>query len=303
VALSGEGVDASLLKTLERGDAKTRQIAIDVLGRRAYSPATAALIACARSANQPIRLVSIKALGETAAAADVPAIVDLLVQAKDAGELAPAEAALVAIHARVEQKEACAETIAARLPQAAPAAKLALLRVLRRLGGSKSLEAVRIAAGDPNSEVQEAAVRALCDWPSAEPAEDVLKIARQSSNENHRLLALRGYLRIASLDALPPQRRLMMIQESLRLAKRDEERTLAIGALARAPSLDALAAVLPFLDSDSLKDEAGVAAVAIGEKILPAHPAAVAEAMKKVVASAKNQDVLRRAKEVQTKAR
>jgi hypothetical protein len=248
-------------------------------------------------------LAAVKALGETAAAADTPAIVGLLVHAKDASELVAAEAALVTIHARSDAKDVCAEAIAARLSQAQPAAKLTLLRTLRRMGGSKALEAVRTATGDSNPEVQDAAIRALCDWPNAEPADDLLKIARQSSNQSHRLLALRGYLRLASLDALSPQRRLAMAQESLRLIQRDEERRLVLGVLARVPDVDALATVLPFLDTESLKEEAGAAAVAIGEKVLSAHPVHVVEAMKKVLVSVRNQDVVRRAKELQTKAR
>jgi hypothetical protein len=43
--------------------------------------------------------------------------------------------------------------------------------------------------------------------------------------------------------------------------------------------MEALTAVLPFLDSETLKEEAGAAAVAIGEKLLPSRPAPVLEAM------------------------
>jgi hypothetical protein len=162
---------------------------------------------------------------------------------------------------------------------------------------------MRTAAGDSDSDVQDTAVRAMCDWPNAEPADDLLRIARQSSNGSHKLLALRGYLRIASLETLPQQQRLAMAQQSLRLVNRDEERRLVLGVLARVPDIDALATVLTFLDTESLKEEAGAAAVAIGEQVLRAHPAPVVVAMKKVLGSVKNQDVLRRAREIQTRAK
>jgi HEAT repeat protein len=303
VRLSGKAVDATVLTALRDGDIQARRAAIDVLGRRAYAPATEALIACARSTERPIRLAAVKALGETATASNVPVLVDILVQAQDTAEMAAAETALTTIQARIDEKDACAEALAARLSQSEPPAKQALLRALRRLGGTKAVAAVRAAADDPNAEVQDAALRALCDWPNAEPADDVLRIARESSNEKHRLLAVRGCLRMAAFDELPPPRRVAMIQDSLRLINRDEERRLALGALPRVPGMEALTAVLPFLDSETLKEEAGAAAVAIGEKLLPSRPAPVLEAMEKVLKAVRNQDVIRRATELRTRAR
>ena len=170
------------------------------------------------------------------------------------------------------------------------------------MGGSKALEAVRTAAGDSNAEVQDAALRALCDWTDIEPADDLLGIARQSRNEKHQLLALRGYLRMAGQDELPALRRLAMATEALRLAQRDEERRLALSVLARVPSAEALSAVLPFLDSETLKAEAATAAVAIGEPLLPNASAQVIEAMEKVLQVVKDPDLLRRATELRMKA-
>jgi hypothetical protein len=102
---------------------------------------------------------------------------------------------------------------------------------------------------------------------------------------------------------LPPQRRLAMCREGLRLARRDEERRLALGALACVPDVEALAVVLPFLDNDSLKEEAGAAVVAIGQKLLPNHPSAVIEAMDSVLKSVKSAELLRQAAELRAKAR
>lgn len=300
--LFGEHVDAAILEALRRGDGAARQVAIAALGRRAYEPATATLIACARSAEQPVRLAAIKALGETATAADVRELTELLVQAKDASDRAAAEMAVTTVHARIDEQDAYVEALAARWPGSEPAAKLALLGALRRMGGSKSLAAVRTAAGDSNAEVQDAAIRALCDWTDIEPADDLLGIARQSRNEKHQLLALRGYLRMAGQDGLPATRRLAMATEALRLAQRDEERRLALSVLAQASSTEALAAVLPFLDSETLKDEAAAAAVAIGEKLLPNDPAPAIGAMEKVLPVVKDPDLLRRATELRMKA-
>lgn len=94
-----------------------------------------------------------------------------------------------------------------------------------------------------------------------------------------------------------------MVQESLRLVQRDEERKLVLSVLTRVPGAEALAAVRPFLETPTLQEEAGAAAVAIGETVLLTHPALVVEVMDQVLRAVKNQDVVRRASELQTRAK
>ena len=76
-----------------------------------------------------LRLAALKAVGETAAAADVAALVDLLVKAKDAKDRGAAEPALAAVCQRLPDKNAAADKLAAAMAAASPEAKPALLRV------------------------------------------------------------------------------------------------------------------------------------------------------------------------------
>jgi hypothetical protein len=108
---------------------------------------------------------------------------------------------------------------------------------------------------------------------------------------------------MAGQGELPQPQRLSMAQDALRVAQRDDERKVAISVLARVPNAEALVAVLPWLKSETLRDEAGVAAIAISEKLLPNDSATVAEAMEQILRTLKNQDLLRRATEIRTRAR
>jgi HEAT repeat protein/type 1 glutamine amidotransferase len=301
-ALPGKNVDASLLQSVDRGDTRSRRAAIDVLGRRAYAPATVALIKHARGTEPSLRVAATQALGETASVGDVPTLVEILVQAKDPSEAEVADTALTAVYARIDERERWADALIAGLPKAQPAAKIALLQALSHHGGPKALQAVKAAVADPNPEVQDAAVMLLSDWATTEPADDLLAIARQSSNRTHRILALRGYLRMAGQADVPPSRRVAMCQVGLRLATRDDERRLALTALAGVPTAEALAVTLPFLSNANLKEEAGAAAVAIGQKLLPNQAASVAEAMDKVLKVVTSMDLLRQATELRWKA-
>jgi hypothetical protein len=93
-----------------------------------------------------------------------------------------------------------------------------------------------------------------------------------------------------------------MSVEGLKQATRDEERRLALTALSGVTSVEALASALPLLMDDNLKEEAGTAAVSIGQMLLPNHATAVIAAMDKVLKSVTSVDLLRQATELRARA-
>jgi len=294
-SLPGKDVNAAILAVLDRPDAKVRRVAIEVLGQRHATAATPALLKAAADADESIRLAAVKALGETAAFADLAALVDLLAKAKAANESAAAEAALRAACARMPDKEAAAERLAASLARAGAEAKPALLRTLGQLGGAKALEAVRDAVKEANEPIRDAALRVLGDWPDPAASPFLLDVAKSSDNKKYKILALRGFIRLIGLGEQPADKRLAMCKEAMGLADRDEEKKLVLGALGGVPAAEALAMVVPHLDAGAMKDEASAAAVSIAEKIAGSHPAPVAEAMKTVLKATTNQDLQKRA--------
>ena len=177
---------------------------------------------------------------------------------------------------------ACIEALCAALPKAPAEPKLALLRVLRAARGPKALAAVRSAATDANAEIRGAATSLLCDWPGVEALPDVMRLARTATDRKTKILALRGCIRLIPLQAAPDAKKLASLEEVMGLVERNEEKRLALSALAAIPTPEALALVTPHLASPALKEEASLAAVAIAEKILRRHPAQVAKAMETV---------------------
>jgi hypothetical protein len=101
---------------------------------------------------------------------------------------------------------------------------------------------------------------------------------------------------------LPPESRLAMCREAMEMAERDEERVLALEAIGRIPSRQALDVVVSHLDTASLKAAVASAAVSIGEKMIPCEPAAVAATMKKVLQATDDGELVRRARELLDKA-
>ncbi|MBM3892032.1 MAG: hypothetical protein FJ388_23195, partial [Verrucomicrobia bacterium] len=227
--LRGKDVDAAIVAAMEKGDAKVRRVAIETLGLRRSTAGTAVLVKAAGDADESVRIAAIKALGTTVGATDFGTLAELVAKAPGAKETAAAEAAVGVACARMTDKDACAAKLLAHLPQADAAHKPALLRALSQVGGAKALEAVRKATKDANEEVQDEAVRALCNWPNIEAAADMLEIAKTSSNAKHKVFALRGYTRLIAQSELSADKKLAMCKDAMALAARDDERKLVLG--------------------------------------------------------------------------
>lgn len=297
-SMPGKEIDAAVQAILDKPDAKLRRTAIEVLGQRRAAGATPALLKAAGDADESIRLAALKSLGDTAAAPDLAPFAELVAKAKAGRELAAAEAAVSAACARMSDRDACAQVLASAMPAAGAEAKLALLRTLGRVGGGKALDTVRAAIKGNDKGIRETALRVLADWSDPAATGDLAALARSAANRTHKILALRGYIRLIGQGNQPPDQKLALCKDALALADRNEEKKLVLGALGGVPTAEALAMVSPFLDAAGMKDEAAAAAVAIGEKIAGSHKAEVARAMSKVLKATQNAGLTKRAKEL-----
>jgi len=138
-------------------------------------------------------------------------------------------------------------------------------------------------------------VRALSNWTSAEAMDELAAIAKDSTNRKHKLLALRGYVRLVGLSDARPDQKLAMCDKAMKLTDRDDERKLVLGALGGIATRQALDRAVSYLDQPGLNNEAASAAIAVAWRLLRADPASVARAMTKVAAAAKNPGVKKRA--------
>jgi HEAT repeat protein len=284
--ITDKDADGAIVAAMEKSDAKVRAELLLALGARGAKAHGKVLLDAAADSDKAVRAAALSALEDLADPQTVPGLVALA--GKPDADLGAIEKALAAACARAPDKEACVGPVAAAMAGAGDSTKVSLLRVLGRTGGTKALEAVRAAVKDPSAAVQDAAVRALADWPDAAPADDLLAIAKTAEKETHAVLALRGYLRLAAAKECPADRKLKMAAEALAAARRAEEKRQALGVLGGAGTLEALKAVVPCLDDKDLKEEAAAAAVKIAKALGSRGGGDVRAAMEKVKAVSAN---------------
>jgi len=294
VRLSGGNIDAVLIKSINSGDTKVRAEIIRAVADRGVTQTAGELLKAARDDNETVRHEAIRALGILVDVSELDTLVELAMKPKDAKDIPAFEQAIAAVFRRVRSKDLQAAPVLSVLATAPTNAKPMLVRLLGKPATPKALEAVRTALKDNSSEVRDAAVRTLSEWPNAGPAEELLTLARTSTNQTHKVLALRGYVRMAGMSSNP----IAMYARAMSLAERLEDKKLVLGGLGNADSEMALELVELYLIEDELRNEAAQAAVQIAKRLLQNNPSRARAAMKNVVTVVKDSRIRRQAQDV-----
>lgn len=299
-ALPGNEVDAAVLAMLSSGDTAQRLTAIDLLSRRRMTKNLPELLKLTSDADAKVRSTALKRVGELGGPADVPALLDSLMKAKDSQALEAAEQAVSTICVKAGDADACADKIGSLLTQAPPEQKGALLRVLGAIGGQKSLQLVRAAVNDANADVHSSAIRVLGDWKTADAAPDLLALAKNASDPKDKMLCLRSYLGLARNPDFPAPQRLTMCRDAAGMVQSQDEKRLLLSALGSVQSPEAINVILPYLEDASTKNEAAAAALGIADRLLQGRNAArnaarLVEPLQKVAKSGANADLVKRA--------
>ncbi len=293
------GVDAAILTSMRNANKRLKTVFVRTLVVRRTPGAAPALLAAAEDANASVRIAALKALGSLAEEKDVPALIALLVSAKTSREMRTAGKAVLAVCRRVDDADRCAELLipTAANPKTPEKARGTLLEVLGELGGKKALATVRAALKDLDDDIKDAAVRSLTRWPDAAVAPDLLDLAKNSKKLVHRVLALRGYVRVVGLPSdRPAGDTVKMYEKGMTAAARPEDKRLVLAGMGGVAAPEALATVDGYLNDASLHGEAAAATVRIADAIGNSHTADAKVALKKIMKIAKDERTKARAR-------
>ena len=285
VRLRGEKVDAALIAAMKPAAPAVRCELIAALAERKAAAAVPALLGTARDDDGPVRAEAIKALGMLADLSACEEMVGLLGKASSDADRSGLEQALVAVCRRGGANEGVERVLAAR-KQADAALAGSLLRVLARLGGPKALAEVRKAVGSSQAELRAGGIRALAEWETAEPLEDLLSVAQTAGDDISRVLALRGFVRLSARAAdRKPEAMAALYARALKAARRAEEKKALLGGLGAVRCDEALATAEGLLAEPELAKEAALAVVRIADGLWVSKPQAVRAALKRLLAS------------------
>jgi hypothetical protein len=124
-------------------------------------------------------------------------------------------------------------------------------------------------------------------------------LVKNADSEVHRVLALRGYVRLLGSDeGRDPRDVLRRYAEVLATARRPAARKLILGGLADVAHRDALALAMGQVDDPAVRSEAVSAALRIARAIMGANRDAAKAAMEELLAASENQQAHAEARQI-----
>jgi len=205
--MSANGADRVIVEALSRADAPTKSLLIRVISDRRYHQAAGMLHGYTRDKNPAVAKAALRAIGSLGNYQGVPDLIDVVLESLDETVAEEAVRAIMAITRRGGNEEYVGELILERLEKVDSAAeRCSLMRVLAAAPGVDSLKWLQAASKDQNAQVRDCAVRTLVDYPEATAAQVLLDIFETTENKTHRILSLRGCVRLCKTTDIPAQK-------------------------------------------------------------------------------------------------
>ncbi len=266
-ALYGEHVDAAIIAAMQTSEnIQRRALLIEILKRRRSVAAVPVLLEESRHSEPHVRTYAMAALSQLAQHDDVPEMVQGVLVADAGSERDGAEKAVMLLCNRVTDRDERADPILQVFDTLADEDQKSLLPLLGRIGGKRSLEKIQTALESKDPDLYGVGVRAMCNWPDGDVAQELLDIFQSSQEETYRLQAMRAFIRVIALrHERPNSESLEMLREAMKFCSRDEERNLILSRTTSAEirSLEALQFVLPYLKNPATAQQACRAVVGL----------------------------------------
>jgi hypothetical protein len=275
--MTAEGVDEALAGALD--DAGLRSAAITAAVARGATAAVPGLLKLTRAGDAAMRKDAWAGVASLATAEHMEGVMKALVATTDEAGRGQAADAVRRIIGRAADKAACFKVIAGCYARVPDATKAVILGLGAASGDAEALKLERQALASTNRDLYNQAVRALAAWPNASAAQDLLRLAKGAEQKVDRLVALRGYIRIAGMKEadLSGKRRMEMLQTAMDLADRPEEKKQVVGSLQNVNSIEALTMLKTYMEDPALKNEAEMAAANLIWELRNRHTAEVAD--------------------------
>ncbi len=297
VCLRRGDVRAAMLSLVGKASPEVQGKVIAVLGSRGERAAVPKLLELAATPTEPVNIAAISALKKLADASQAEALLDLIVRASAETVRDAAVATFVSVGKRDKQGPAFAQLALKALSGAAVPVRCALLRAAGQLGGPGVLDALRAGAKDASPQIRGVAIGMMADHAGAEALPDLLRLAGEASDADHRAAALKGYWRLVEqMKGLTPEQRLQRVQDGLTVSKTPAAKRLGLARLAKTPLLAALELADKYCDDPAVKADAEAACYGIAMRLIYAHRETAEAALRRLADKAANADTRNRAR-------
>jgi HEAT repeat protein len=257
--LRGPAIDPAIVSAIGTASGKVKVELIMATGERGSTAAADALVKAVEEQDPDVHREALKALKNVAGPAQVPGLVDILVNATAAADRRDASQTLALVLKR-SQPPQIGVVLAAYQKSTAAQARLSLMEVMGQTSSEQALPVLRDALKDPTAEIRRGAILAMTDWADAAPMPVLLDFSKTTANQSLQVLALRGYLKLVALPSQRPDAESAhLLAEAMTLAKQPAEKRQVLALLGNYPCKETLDIAQAAVADESVSKEAKAA--------------------------------------------
>jgi HEAT repeat protein len=304
-------ITRTLVKLLETSKPAVQSELARGLGSRDDKAAVPQLLELAKRGSDSAHKAALDALALLIDPEQLPALLTLVVNAKNPSARSDAVTAVNSACQRLQTRRGAfaAEPLAQAVTSGSAETRVALLPVCSGLTQPQVRAALRACVKDSDMAVRTAALRVLCDSVDPGLLEDVVSLAGSTQDEKIKELAINGAVRLASAEEGPKRssrERVTTYKSLLAAANRSEEKRMILAGLEEVSDTEALALVEPMLQEKDVQTEAARAVARIAPSLpgnaAPMAQAALGKALAATTDSATHQAVQAALQEIEARA-
>lgn len=259
--LNAANVDMAIQSAASDARNAVRTEAVRAMAARRYTGGLRTIFYIAENDVDAVRAEAWKALGVLAGPADLPRMIDSFLSGSSEAVRREGEGAITAAATRSDAGGARVKPVLDGWRRARdPETRAAFLRVMGRLGDDAALPTVRSAAKRGRRETRVEAVRALAQWPTPAPLDDLASLARNEKDAELRDMAVQGFLRVLrETKDLTAEQKLGYYAQAVTFNLSSAQKKQLLAGLSDIAHSRALELLAPFLADPEVQAEAGLA--------------------------------------------
>ncbi len=259
-SLQGDGIADQFRRGIRgEGNPELRVHLIQIATQRRAVDVVPELFQVSLKEQGQLREAALEAVGQLANPDFIEDLIPAVTKAKAGAQREAAERAILAIYNRhpgLNQQPR--HPVLAGFYKLVGDEQAALLPTVGRVGGKEAREVVDWYLKHPYPMVRDVGWRALCHWPDASVAAELLSAVEKPFDNARRSMAFKALVRVAGLqsETVSDSQRLEWLKKAMSLAKDDQERLLVLKRVSAVRNIDSLRFAIPWLDKPELADQA-----------------------------------------------
>ena len=258
--------DGLAVLALQSKDA-VQQGVLEIIEKRNDTAALPKISALADTGDLEMKQTLCRIHGNIGDETSMPFILNQLQKAEDKKTILAAEKGLLTLCRRLGDAKLYLPALKNAFAESKAEAKPSLLKAVALAGSQEALDMEVAAWKNEGDTVKEAALRTLAEWPNVAALPTLRDIAATTEKPLLQVLAFRGCVRLIPMQNKKNAEKADDMAAMVGLAKRVDERKLAVGVIGNLTDAKSLTYLLDYLKDDDLKGEAASAIVNLSEKL------------------------------------